>query len=76
MQEYQRSLSIGTKHTWDDFDKDAKEHDMDRSGFFQYLYYNYKKNDKRFRFTFDINLMNIMLLLMLIAVLVILVVIK
>jgi len=34
------------KYNWDDFDKDAKNFDMNRSQFFQFLYWNYKKKKK------------------------------
>lgn len=48
MQESHHSISMsGGKYTWDDFDKDAKRANMNRSQFVQYLYMRFKENNKQ-----------------------------
>ena len=42
-----RSICLSGRYSWDDFDRDAKEMDMNRSQFFQFLYNYWKKSSKK-----------------------------
>ena len=70
MQETHHSISMaGCKHTWDEFDKDAKKLGMNRSELVQYLYTKFKEQ-KRW---FNIRVTEILLLLMMAIVLLVLI---